>query len=402
MGTRLRLTAVATAVSAVVLLAASGLVLALFQRQVVSSADDLAISRVEDIAGLAEQDRLPDLLADIGDDSMGQVIAADGSVVAASASLGDAGAVTDRTGDEDAVHIDLDGVPDDDETEDYRSWLATVQGPDGPLTVVVGTSRESIRQDVIALGLALLLAMPLVLLASAGLLWLLVGRTLRPVEEAHRRQRTFVADAAHELQSPLASYRTQLEVAQRTDDPSAWRDLASDLLAETDRMERLVRDLLFLARQDAAATTMSLVDLDDVVLEEVTRVRPTASVVLEVAGVSAAPVQGNRDDLARVVRNLLANGVRHARDRVEVTCRQDASGTLLVVADDGPGIEPALREAVFERFRRSDPAREHDSGTGLGLSIVRAVVERHGGTVRIVDREDGRGGAWFEVRLPPA
>jgi signal transduction histidine kinase len=398
-GTRLRLTAVATAVSAVVLVAASVLVLALFQRQVVSTADDLAISRAGDLAGLAEQDRLPDLLADIGDDSMGQVIGPGGAVVAASASLGDAPAVTDRTGGEDAVRIDLDGVPDDDETEDYRAWLVTAQGPDGPLTVVVGTSRESIRQDVLALGLALLLAMPLVLLASAALLWLLLGRTLRPVEEAHRRQRTFVADAAHELQSPLASYRTQLEVAQRREDPSAWREVASDLLAETDRMERLVRDLLFLARQDAAATAPSLVDLDDVVLEEVARVRPTTSVALDVKGVSAAPVQGSRDDLSRLVRNLLANAVRHASARVEITCRQDAAGTELVVADDGPGIERELREAVFERFRRGDAARGHDSGTGLGLSIVRAVAERHGGTVRVAD---GGGGARFEVRLPRA
>lgn len=400
MGTRLRLTAVATAVSAVVLVAASVLVLALFHRQVVSSADDLAISRAEDLAGLAEAGRLPDLLADIGDDSMGQVIGPDGSVLAASASLGDAPAVTDRQGSgDDPVRIDLDGVPDDDETEGYRAWLVTTEGPDGPVTAVVGTSRESVREDVLALGLALLVAMPLVLLASGALLWLLLGRTLRPVEEAHRRQRTFVADAAHELQSPLASYRAQLEVAQRRDDPSGWRAVASDLLSETDRMERLVRDLLFLARQDSSAPVASLVDLDDVVLEEVARVRSTTAVEVDVTGVSAAPVRGSRDDLARLVRNLLANGVRHASARVWVACRQDESGTLLVVEDDGPGIDPDLREAVFERFRRGDPARGHESGTGLGLSIVRAVAERHGGAVRIAD---GRGGARFEVRLPRA
>jgi signal transduction histidine kinase len=400
MGTRMRLTAVATAVSAVVLVAASVLVMALFQRQVVSNADDLAISRAEDLAGLAEAGRLPDLLADIGDDSMGQVIGPDGSVLAASASLGDAPAVTDRQGSgDDVVRVDLDGVPDDDETEDYRAWLVTAQGPDGPVTAVVGTSRESIREDVLALGLALVVAMPVVLLAAGALLWLLLGRTLRPVEEAHRRQRTFVADAAHELQSPLASYRTQLEVAQRRDDPSGWRAVASDLLAETDRMERLVRDLLFLARQDSSATVMSFVDLDDIVREEVARVRSTTAVEVDVKGVSAAPVHGRRDDLARLVRNLLANGVRHASERVVVECRQDESGTLLVVADDGPGVDPAQREAVFERFRRGDPARGHDSGTGLGLSIVRAVAHRHGGDVRIADVS---GGARFEVRLPRA
>lgn len=397
MGTRLRLTAVATAVSAVVLVAASVLVLALFQRQVTDNADDLATSRAEDLAALAAAGRLPDLLTDIGDDSVGQVIGPDGSVLAASASLGAAPAVTDRLGSEDPVRIDLDGVPDDDETEDYRAWLVTAQGPDGPVTAVVGTSREAIREDVLALGLALVVAMPLVLLAAAALLWFLLGRTLRPVEDAHLRQRTFVADAAHELQSPLASYRTQLEVAQRQDDPAGWRAVVSDLLAETDRMERLVRDLLFLARQDSSATAMSLIDLDDVVLEEVARVRPTTAVDVDVTGVSAAPVRGNRDDLARLVRNLLANAVRHASARVQVACRQDASGSLLVVEDDGPGVDPGLRDAVFERFRRGDPARGHAAGTGLGLSIVRAVADRHGGTVRVAD---GGGGARFEVRLP--
>lgn len=400
MGTRLRLTVIATAVSAVVLVAASVLVLTLFQRQVVATSDDLATSRAEDLARLAQDGRVPEVLADIGDDSMGQVIGSDGSVIAASASLMDAPAVTAREGTGgDAVLIDLDGVPDDDETEDYRAWLVTGQGPDGPVTAVVGTSRESIREDVGALGLALLLTMPLVLLAATALLWLLLGRTLRPVEEAHRRQRTFVADAAHELQSPLASYRTQLEVAQRQDDPSRWRQVSVDLLAETDRMERLVRDLLFLARQDSQVTATSLVDLDDIVREEVARVRAATAVDIDASGVSAAPVRGSRDDLARLVRNLLANAVRHASATVEVACRQDGSGTVLIVADDGPGIDPDLREAVFERFRRGDPARGHESGTGLGLSIVRSVVERHEGKVRIVDADRG---ARFEVRLPRA
>ncbi len=404
MSTRLRLTVVATAVSAVVLVAASALVLTLFQRQVVAASDDLARSRAEDLAALAAQGAAPSLLADIGDDAVGQVVGPDGSVVAASDGLTGAPAVVEvadaPVGDGGAVRVDLVGVPDDDETEDYRAWVATARAPSGAYTAVVGTSRESIREEVLALAVALLVAMPLVLLAAAGLLWVLLGRTLRPVEEAHRRQRSFVADAAHELQSPLASYRTQLEVAQQRDDAEEWRQVGADLLAETDRMERLVRDLLFLARQDSvAATETSLVDLDDVVLEEVARVRPTTTRAIDVRGVSAAPVAGHRDDLARLVRNLLANAVRHASTRVEVACRQDQEGTLLAVADDGPGIEPAQREAVFERFRQGDPARGHESGTGLGLAIVRAVAERHGGTVRVAE---GSGGARFEVRLPRA
>lgn len=401
MSTRLRLTLIAAAVSAVVLVGASVLVLALFQRQLVGSADDLSSSRAEDLAALAVEGAVPALLADLGDDSVGQVIGPDGAVIASSGGLTGGGPVVNGPVDADAaVQVDLDAVQDDDETEDYRAWVATARGPGGPFTAVVGTSHESIREDVLALGIALLVAMPLVLLAASALLWILLGRTLRPVEEAHRRQRAFVADAAHELQSPLASYRAQLEVAQSTDDRDGWHEVVGDLLAETDRMERLVRDLLFLARQDSAKpAAAALVDLDDVVLEEVARVRTTTGVVIDVTGVSAAPVSGRRGDLARLVRNLLANGVRHARSRVEVDCWQDAAGTTLVVTDDGPGIDPALREAVFERFHRGDPARGHDEGTGLGLAIVRAVAEGHGGSVRVTD---SAAGARLEVRLPRA
>jgi len=113
--------------------------------------------------------------------------------------------------------------------------------------------------------------------------------------------------------------------------------------------------------------------------------------------VSAAPVRGSSNDLARLVRNLLANAVRHAHTRVVIACHQDEASTFMVIGDDGPGVESGLRDAVFERFRRGDAARGHESGTGLGLSIVRAVAERHGGTVRIADSVAG---ARFEIWLP--
>lgn len=396
---RVRLTAAAAAVTVAVLLVASVALVLAFARAQVSAADDLARARVAELGSRAERGEVERVLTDVGDDGFAQVVAGD-RVLGASPSLGSTGPVTGwRPAAGDTEVRDLDDVPDDDETEDYRVWAGTVTGPDGEVTVYVGTAREQVAESVQRLVVSLAVGLPLLVLVAAGLLWLLLGRVLRPVHESQRRQQAFVADAAHELQSPLASYRAQLEVALRRADADGWHETVRDLLADSDRMERLVRDLLFLARDDQpgpAPTT--LVDLDDVVLEEVARLRPTTSVTLDASGVTAAPVRGSRGDLGRLVRNLLANAARHASARVEVSCTTGLDGAvLLTVVDDGPGIPPELHERAFERFFRGDAARSDSGSTGLGLSIVRAVAERHGGTVRVVDSASG---ARVEATLP--
>jgi len=396
---RTRLTAAAAATTLAVLLVAAAALAFGFARAQSGAADDLARARLSELAARAEQGRVPALVTDVGDDGFAQVVAG-GRVVGASASLGASGPVTDWRPEAGAVAVrDLEGVPDDDETEDYRTWATTVTGPDGPTSVYVGTAHEVVGESVRRLVAGLALGLPVLLVVSTLLLWVLVGRVLRPVRENQRRQQEFVADAAHELQSPLASYRAQLEVALREDRARDWRRTVRDLLADSDRMERLVRDLLFLARHDSPAPPpTALVDLDDVVLEEVARLRPGTTVEVDTSAVSAAPVRGNRGDLGRLVRNLLANAARHAGHRVEVGCSAEQDGTvLLTFGDDGPGIAPEMRERVFERFWRDDRARSDTGSTGLGLSIVRAVAERHGGTVRVADTPRG---ARFEVRLP--
>ena len=164
-------------------------------------------------------------------------------------------------------------------------------------------------------------------------------------------------------------------------------------------MERLVRDLLFLARADTTPPAASgLVDLDDVVLEEVARIRDATALEIDTSAVSAAPVRGSRDDLARLVRNLLANACVHAASRVVVTTGQVGDAEVLVVEDDGPGVAAEHRARVFDRFYRADPVRTRDgAGTGLGLAIVRSVTEEHGGTVEL---DEAGAGARFVVRLP--
>jgi signal transduction histidine kinase len=219
------------------------------------------------------------------------------------------------------------------------------------------------------------------------------------LQEGSRRQRAFVADASHELQSPLTALRSELEVAlaQRDND---WKQTARSLLVDTDEMERLVRDLLYLARtQDTTAPPGDgLLDLDDVVLEEVTRLRGTTDVQILTTEVSAAPVHGDGDALRRLVRNLLENAVRHARSCVRVRLGSGPGVVRLEVADDGPGVATADRERVFDRFFASSRARTRGTGSGLGLAIARELAIRHGGSLRVTDGD--LAGAHFVFLLP--
>jgi signal transduction histidine kinase len=312
----------------------------------------------------------------------------------------DGGDDEDEEDDPEPVLLNLEDAPDEEDTEGYRVWAMRGDSPNGPVVAYVGTSPESTNEAIASLIRNLAIAVPLALAALTGLVWVLVGRTLRPVEAAAARQRAFVADASHELQSPLAAFRAQLEVGLQHPTGTDWDSTARELLADSDRMERLVRDLLFLARQEGAAAPPRLVDLDDVVLEESARLRTRSSKAIDTSRVSAAPVRGSPDDLTRLVRNLLDNAERHARSWVVVETWSTADGVQLLVTDDGPGIPAEHREHVFERFFRGDEVRGAESrSTGLGLAIVKAVAERHGGSVELTSWGPG---AQFAVQLPPA
>jgi hypothetical protein len=218
------------------------------------------------------------------------------------------------------------------------------------------------------------------------------------LQDAQGVQRRFVADASHELRSPLATIATGLELMQNG---TADRSTVTALRGETSRLNKLVEGLILLARADERGLRprREEVDLDEVVDQE--RGRPADGAV--VAEVQAAPVRvvGDRGQLARVVRNLVDNARRHARSRVLVTAGREGDTAVLEVADDGPGVPAADRARVFERFVRLDDARARsDGGSGLGLAIVAEVVAAHGGSVEVTDAPGG--GALFRVRIPAA
>ncbi len=217
---------------------------------------------------------------------------------------------------------------------------------------------------------------------------------------ARARQRSFVADAAHELRSPLASMRTQLEIAQRLGEAG---ELSTDLLADVDRLTRLVEDLLLLARADADAPPPARIDhiFAAELVSEIAAGYADAPIVVRTAvladGAEAAASSG---ELRRAVTNLVDNALRHARTTVELSVSVADDQLVIAVTDDGPGIPVAQRERVFDRFTRLDDARDRDAGgTGLGLAIVRELVRRAGGTVDFGSDPDV---SRAEIRLPLA
>ncbi|MER7276023.1 ATP-binding protein [Dactylosporangium sp. NPDC000244] len=208
------------------------------------------------------------------------------------------------------------------------------------------------------------------------------------------RQRSFIADAAHELRSPLASIRIQIEVAQKLGD---WAAVSDDVIADLDRLSRLVDDLLLLARADASDHRRAAVE--PVELRTVLTTLAKRYDTVTVTPGESLWTEGDPDALHRIVLNLVDNAVRHARSRVTLAAvAEGASEVLVTVTDDGEGIPAALRERVFDRFARLDDGRARDAGgSGLGLAIVRELTRRHGGTARLAD---ARPGIRAEIRLP--
>jgi signal transduction histidine kinase len=228
---------------------------------------------------------------------------------------------------------------------------------------------------------------------------------LTRLETSSQKQRQFVSDASHELRTPLASIRANLEVALRNEQSADWPEVARRVLAEDERMEDTVAELLELARLDESEGPLPIetypeVDLDEVVSDLVITPR---RVPVDTTKVSAGRVHGREDQLSRAIRNLVDNAARHASTKVAVslTTDDDNGWVVLLVDDDGTGIAPEDRTRVFERFTRLDEGRARDAGgLGLGLALVKGIVESHRGMVSIDDSP--LGGARFVVMLPAA
>lgn len=223
---------------------------------------------------------------------------------------------------------------------------------------------------------------------------------------AFAAQRHFTADAAHELRGPLTALRSEVEVTlRRTRDATGYREALSTVLGETERLSRVVDQLLLLARSDAGALRPALEELDafDYLEEVAERWRALAArsgVTIAVDLPADERIFVDPDLMRRALDNLLGNAIRYSPPggAITMTTSFDPLSWRLSVADDGPGVEAAVRSRLFQRFARPDPSRSRDTGgAGLGLAIAAAIVQAHGGTLSLQDSERG---ALFVMELP--
>lgn len=435
---RTRVTALAALVVLAVLVLA-GFVLVAQQRRVLTEALDESLEdRADDLAALGVD--VPSTITGLGEDDTRAQVVVDGVVVAASANaVRDEPMVDPSIG---ARVVTVEGLAG--EADRFR--VVSRATDDGARAVLVAGTLDDIDESVAALTRSLVLAVPVVVVAVALLVWWLVGRTLHPVEairaevaaiggsersrrvpvppgddevarlartmndmlgrldDSARRQQRFLADASHELRSPLARMRTELEVDLAHPGTADLLVTHRSVLEEAVHLQRLAEDLLLVARSDAGSAEPvgdAAVDLAELVRRVAEQLPARPGVRVQVERLAAAQVRGDASQLARAVANVAENAVRHARSSVALELEAHDGTVALTVEDDGPGVPVADRERIFERFARVEEARTAGGGVGLGLPIARDIVERHGGTL-VLDADGPASGTRFRLSLPLA
>jgi signal transduction histidine kinase len=452
---RARLTLITSAGLALALAGAAVLLVSALRVSLIRGLDDSARQQAVEVAALIDQNRLPSPVPVAPGTITIQVLDAQGRITDVSPGadrlvpmLPPAQAETAaRTGQGRMLPGPPLGLP---------SLLRVVAvGASDHQVVIAAVSYAQASDSLTTLARALIIGAPLLFGVLALAIWLVTGYTLRPIAElrrgaaevtetgvprdlpvppardevrslavtlndmlsrladAQQRQRDLVSDTAHELRSPIASIRAQLEVALDHPDGLDWPETARDVHADTLRLARLTEDLLLLARLDGQHLRRKHTDLSAMCVSvaaryTAARVPVRADPVLAdtvladtVLADTGAPcvVAGDPDALSRLLVNLLDNAVRHAASQVCVSVRGDDGWAVLVVSDDGPGIPAADAEQAFGRFSRLDNARSRtgEEGAGLGLAIVRSTAEAHGGSVTLGDADPGLHAV---VRLP--
>ena len=324
----------------------------------------------------------------------------------------------------------------------FRIVAAGVSTPAGLQTVLVAESVDVVDDGTEAIVAALLIGLPLLAIVVGLATFLFVGRSLRPVEAMRRQaatitaknlharlpvpvaddeiaalastmntmldrieaasaaQRRFVADASHELRSPLATIHANADLLDGAALPAIPARSVERIHEASGRMARLVDDLLLLARVDDQALRLRAddVDFDDLVYAERDRIAVERPDLRVEGAVEPVRVTGDPDQLHRVLRNLVDNAVRHARHSVTISLTATGDEGQVVVGNDGPPIAVEDRDKIFDRFVRLDDSRSRQGGgAGLGLPIARDIVVAHGGTLGVEDRTAG---AALRIRLP--
>jgi signal transduction histidine kinase len=437
---RTRIAATAAIVSAAIIAVGGLLIMASIRAHLYSGVDQVVQIRAAEVADQLAKSSAPTRMQLPGDTEFAVEVVSGGRLIAASADLDE----DDRFGlpEQPAGNVEVfgrDELPFDDDGP-YRITAQGVETTEGTMTVFVAVSIEDLREDIAEAARIGAIGLGTLTVILAGVMWLALQRAIAPMEairaqadmitgqnlhsrvpESRRfdeigrlartinrmlgrlersaeQQRRFVADAAHELRSPIASLRVQLETSR---DGAGVQVREDDLLHETIRMENLVDQLLLLAHADADTPwlRMTTTDLDDVIDAAVASAVPREGVDIDTRGVEPVQMVGDANSLRQLVQNLVQNAVRHAGHRVVISVTDEADLAVVVVEDDGPGVPVESRDEIFERFVRLDEARGREAGgSGLGLAIVQEIARAHGGSARV--ETSSLGGARFVVELP--
>jgi signal transduction histidine kinase len=392
-----------------ILLTATGL----FVRQHVQATLDAAVgaslrSHAADVAALAQQadTGLADARLGAQRPQLAQIVDAGGRVIDSTAGiprrslLGPAALATARHG---SLVVSATRVAGD---QPVRLLAVPIAAQGQRLVAVVGQSLEERNRALDDLTHVLLVGGPAALLLASLAGYALTGAALVPVEVMRRRERAFVADASHELRSPLTMLRAELELMARDEPGGAELQTATaSAIEETERLGRLADDLLLLTRADSerfelrrAAVSAGVLASDAAARA---RRRPSSEGIrIDVHDVAdAALVLADADRVGQALDNMLDNALRYAAGEVDLKTRIAGASIEIHVLDDGPGFPPAFLPRAWERFSRADSART-DDGAGLGMAIIRMIAELHGGGAGAANREGGGGDVW--ISLPTA
>ena len=454
-GIRARVTASATVVVAFTLVLAGFLLAFLASQSLVGGIDTTLGSRADQVVALSTtaaglHGTIP---ATAQQSSLVQVIDSNGAVVAATANMrGD-----DGEGDYDGPVLPhppasnratISTITDSplDIGGSFRVLAKPVTLETGPGWVYVATSLAPVHAATNTVVVLFAIGLPLVLIVVGFTVWRAVTGALKPVDRIRKeaaaisaadltrrvpvppskdeiaklaeamnqmldrleaaaiRQNQFIGDASHELRSPLTALRAQVEVALAHPDLDENERVLRTVHDQVTRMAMLTEDLLFLARStEAAPAGAAVVDLDELVLAEMQRLREHGGPTITLIHMDAARTTGSGRDLARALRNLTDNARDHAHTEVRVSLTVHNTVAEITVTDDGSGIPEEDHERLFERFTRLDDARTRNltgGGFGLGLAIARQIALSHGGTLTAHDRTDGKPGAEFLLRIP--
>ena len=439
---RTRMLIISSAAVALVLAVGGILLLTMLRAELIDTADDAGTDTATSVADLAQEGVLPPVLAATEEVATAVQVVQAGEVISATTNLvGSRPFQLAELKPDEMRMADRETLPFDEDGP-FRVISLGTETPTGDATVYVAVDVEDVAEVVTVarkVGSAGVAALIIVL---GAVFWVVIGRTLAPVtairdraeaitgselhqrvpepvhrdeisnlartinamlgrlEDSAKRQEAFVADAAHELRSPIASLQARLETALLSPRATGDDQMPRDLRRATTGWGRLVDHLLLLARSDAGTISAEKVpvDLEEVVRDSIASI-DTAAVPVTTKEVEPVQVSGQPALLEHVVTNLLDNAGRYADSSIDVSLHANGRHAILTVDDDGPGIPEHLRADVLERFVRVDESRERGTGgAGLGLAIVAEIVRVHEGEIEIT--ESSSGGARVRVLLP--